>query len=240
VEGDQLKANRVKALSGSVKPGETVDLSINMVAPSKEGEYVGYWMLRSSQGKLFGLGMKGNLAFWVDIEVVKVETRVAYKFAPNYCEAEWRSSDGALSCPGTEGDARGFILKLDSPHVEGRQENEPALYTHPEMIEEGWISGCFPGIDIKEGDTFATYIGCLHDASDCDVKFQLDYEGRDGFVHTLGRWHEVNEGKIRSIEMDLSELSGDHVRFIFRVETNGEPEDDQAIWLNPRILRIDD
>lgn len=240
VNGDQLKAKSVKALSGNVKPGETVDLSVDMVAPSKEGDYTGYWMLRNSSGKLFGLGAKGDQVFWVDINVKKVETKVAYKFASHYCEAEWRSSDGVLLCPGEEGDTSGFVLKLEAPQLEGRDEDEPALYTHPEMIEHGWISGRFPGIDIKEGDKFATYIGCLHEADECNVKFQLDYEGRDGFTHTLGRWHEVYEGKIRPIEIDLSELASNNVRFIFRVEANGDPDEDQAFWLNPRILSIED
>jgi hypothetical protein len=240
VKGDQLKAKNIQALSGDVKPGEAVDLSVNMVAPSNEGDYAGYWMLRNASGKLFGLGTKGDQVFWVNIKVKRIETKVAYKFVPHYCEAEWRSADGELSCPGAEGDEGGFVLKVDSPRLEGRNEDEPILYTHPEIVEDGWIKGRFPGIDIKDGDTFATYIGCLHGASGCNVKFQLEYEGRDGFVHRLGRWHEVYEGKIRPIEIDLSKLAGDHVRFIFRVEANGEAEEDQAFWLNPRILRIDD
>lgn len=240
IKGDQLKANSVKALSGNVKSGETVDLSVDMVAPNKEGNYAGYWMLRNSSGKLFGLGTKGDQVFWIDIKVKKSETRVAYKFVSHYCEAEWRSSDTELSCPGQDGDTSGFVLKLESPRLEGHDENEPALYTHPEMVEDGWISGRFPGVDIKDGDMFATMIGCLKDAKSCDVKFQLDYEGRDGFVHTLGRWHEVYEGKIYSIKMDLSELAGENVRLIFRVEANGSAEEDQAFWLNPRILRVDE
>jgi hypothetical protein len=238
VKGDQMKAQSVVSLSGNVKPGQAVDFSVKMIAPENSGNYTGYWMLRNSSGKLFGLGPRGDEVFWVDIKVRKVETTTAYKFVNHYCEAEWRSDGGLLSCPGEEGDPEGFILKLDAPQVEGRNENEPALYTRPERVEDGWISGRFPGIDIKEGDRFETIIGCLHDAESCNVKFQLDYEGRDGFVHTLGRWHEVYDGKIWSIRVDLSELAGENVRFIFRVEANGSPEEDRAFWLNPRITRV--
>lgn len=238
VKGDQMKAMDAVKLSGEVKPGQTVDLSVKMVAPGSTGTYTGYWMLRNASGKLFGLGSGGNEVFWVDIKVQKVENTIAYKFVPHYCEAEWRSNAGVLPCPGEEGDADGFILKLDAPRLEGRDENEPALYTRPARVENGWISGRFPGIDIKEGDRFETMIGCLHGAESCDVKFRLDYEGRDGFVHTLGTWHEVFDQKIWPVSVDLSELAGENVRFIFRVEANGSPEEDRAFWLNPRILRI--
>jgi hypothetical protein len=240
IDGDQMKAPSVSKLSGSVKPGQTVDLSVKMVAPEKSGPYKGYWMLRNTSGKLFGLGPWGEDVFWVDIKVQRVETRIAYKFVSHYCEAEWRSEAGVLPCPGEEGDPEGFILKLDAPRVEGRSEDEPALYTRPERVEDGWISGRFPGIDIKDGDRFEAVIGCLYEAESCNVKFQLEYEGGDGFVHTLERWHEVYDGEIWPIHVDLSELAGENVRFIFRVDTNGSPEEDRAFWLNPRVLRIED
>jgi hypothetical protein len=80
----------------------------------------------------------------------------------------------------------------------------------------------------------------LYEAESCNVKFQLEYEGGDGFVHTLERWHEVYDGEIWPIHVDLSELAGENVRFIFRVDTNGSPEEDRAFWLNPRVLRIED
>jgi hypothetical protein len=233
-----MKADGVVKIAGRVKPGETVDLSVDMVAPGTSGNYTGYWMLRNQSGMLFGLGPGADELFWVDVKVQKVERETAYKFIPHYCEAEWRSGTGGLPCPGEEGDSEGFILKLDAPRVEGRDENEPALYTRPERVEDGWISARFPGVDIKEGDRFETVIGCLYDAESCDVVFQLDYEGRDGFVHTLGRWHEVFDKKIWPIRVDLTELAGENVRFIFRVEANGSSEEDRAFWLNPRILRV--
>jgi hypothetical protein len=238
VDGDQMKAEGVVKLAGSVKPGETVDLSVNMVAPETSGNYTGYWMLRNQSGKLFGLGLGAGEVFWVDIKVQKVKTKIACKFISHYCEAEWRSGSGELPCPGEEGDSEGFILKLDAPRVEGRDENEPALYTRPERVEDGWISGRFPGIDIRSGDRFGVVIGCLQGAESCNVVFQLDYEDRDGFVHTLGRWHEVFDEKIWPISVDLTELAGENVRFIFRVEANGSPDEDRAFWLNPRILRV--
>jgi hypothetical protein len=238
VRGDRMGAVEALALSDTVNPGQTLDLKVKMVGPEKKGSYTGYWMLRNGSGRLFGLGPRADQVFWVSVKVEQVKTTVAYKFVSHFCEAEWRSGAGTLSCPGTEGDTVGFVVKLESPSVEGRDENEPTLLTHPEWVGDGWISGRFPGIDIKEGDRFATVIGCMDEAPSCNVKFQLDYEGGDGFVHTLGSWHEVFDKKVRSVDIDLGDLAGKNVRFIFRVQANGSSDDDLAFWLNPRILRI--
>lgn len=57
-------------LPHDVRPGERVDISINLVAPIIPGHYRGYWMLRNSSGKLFGCGEFANKALFVDITSV--------------------------------------------------------------------------------------------------------------------------------------------------------------------------
>jgi hypothetical protein len=51
-----------------VKPGESVTLSVNMVAPDVEGEHVGFWKLANTAGFHFGLGGEGK-AFYIQIMV---------------------------------------------------------------------------------------------------------------------------------------------------------------------------
>jgi hypothetical protein len=53
--------------TGTVAPGESLDVSVNLKAPLVAGAYKGYWSLRDSNGVLFGLG--GNDSFWVSIVV---------------------------------------------------------------------------------------------------------------------------------------------------------------------------
>jgi hypothetical protein len=60
-------------MPGLVHPGETVDFSVNLIAPGAEGGYKGYWLLRNSEGVLFGIGVNANVAFWVEIEVLQEE-----------------------------------------------------------------------------------------------------------------------------------------------------------------------
>lgn len=74
VSGDNLAPFTSYALCNRVFPGESVDISIEMVAPLWQGRYTGYWMLRSPSGKLFGLGPAGNAPFWVRIQVPATNT----------------------------------------------------------------------------------------------------------------------------------------------------------------------
>jgi polar amino acid transport system substrate-binding protein len=47
----------------AVAPGETVDLTVNLVAPTNPGVYQGFWQMRDNTGKLFGQ------VVWVGIQV---------------------------------------------------------------------------------------------------------------------------------------------------------------------------
>ena len=67
--GDHMSAASAVALSGSMMPGQIVDLSIDMMAPADPGTYQGFWMLRNGDDVLFGLGAGGDVAFWAKIVV---------------------------------------------------------------------------------------------------------------------------------------------------------------------------
>jgi len=71
--GDAMGGPASQQLPGLVSPGQTVDLSINLTAPSSEGGYKGYYLLRSGDGVLFGIGADANVAFWVEIEVLEAD-----------------------------------------------------------------------------------------------------------------------------------------------------------------------
>jgi hypothetical protein len=69
VDGVALQATRQVSLPTKVKPGEVVDLQVAMVSPNFPGEYYGFWMLRSTDGEIFGLGEDADIPFWVNILV---------------------------------------------------------------------------------------------------------------------------------------------------------------------------
>jgi hypothetical protein len=67
--GEQFEAPSTVALTSEVSPGGTVDLSVDMKAPSAPGDHISYWKLRNGSGVLFGIGPQGGSAFWAKIIV---------------------------------------------------------------------------------------------------------------------------------------------------------------------------
>jgi len=65
VDGEQMTTANSVALSSAVGPGESVDISIDMTAPSSAGNYLGNWYLKNSTGQIFGLPGP----FYVEINV---------------------------------------------------------------------------------------------------------------------------------------------------------------------------
>ena len=234
--GDLMGGASTIALTRNVNPNETIEISVPLSAPDKNGNYRGYWKLRNASGILFGFGEQANTAFWVDVKVNSPEYAV-YNFVNNYCKANWSNNNSALPCPGNAHDETGFVVKLNEPVMEnGITNEEPGLLTRPQDKYNGFISGQYPAITIQEGDRFRAIVNCEHDSNKCDVIFRLDYKN-NGKVKTLASWHEIYEGKYYPVDLDLSALAGETVKLILVVSANGPQKNDNAVWLNPRIFR---
>ena len=63
IGGSQMNAPNSITLTQEVAPGGTVDLSVNMVAPTADGSYQGFWSMRNAAGEIF------NEAVFLDIVV---------------------------------------------------------------------------------------------------------------------------------------------------------------------------
>lgn len=93
VSGDQMGATTV-TLGRSVAPNQTIDISVNLTAPSSEGTYKGNFMLQTSSSKTFGLGSTGASPFWVKIIVQQF-----FQVSNATISSDPTSYSGA--CPGT-------------------------------------------------------------------------------------------------------------------------------------------
>jgi hypothetical protein len=69
VKGDSMSGPASINLPYLVAPGQTIDISVNLKAPTKNGEFQGYWMFKNAAGADFGLGSTANKALWVQIVV---------------------------------------------------------------------------------------------------------------------------------------------------------------------------
>jgi hypothetical protein len=68
-EGDQLSGMSPMPLPREVKPEDTINLSIDLIAPRDSNIYQGNWMLQDAHGNLFGTGVAASDYFWVAIMV---------------------------------------------------------------------------------------------------------------------------------------------------------------------------
>ncbi len=113
VSGDRMGGTDT-LLPQTVVPGQVVDLGVNLTAPSVAGSYRGYWELKDSSGAVFGIGSTFDKPFWVDINVSGSGSAgtTALDFVSSVCSAQWTNGAATLPCPGTDGDARGFVLTV--------------------------------------------------------------------------------------------------------------------------------
>jgi len=127
--GSQMSAPSAQALTGNVNPGQTVDISVDMTAPTAAGTYHGEWKLRNASGVTFfgfyvqiivssGGGGGGSPAFtvtavnyalgvWNDVNHTNCPRVTAYitTNGAGTITYHWRRSDGdantqSLSFPG--------------------------------------------------------------------------------------------------------------------------------------------
>ena len=222
-----------------VEPGETVDISLLLEAPTYPGSYTGYFMFSDGEGDRFGTGVDADQPFWVNI-VVRAPDDVLFNLAEIYCQARWKSSvEGSLPCPGDElSDNTGFAVREANPiREDGAVENEPGLITSPDNSNYGFIYGIYPNMMIQKGDIFKSVIGCSYDSPGCNLTFELRYQIEGGAMRTIKSWTEIYDGIYHSVIVDLSDLAGINVNLILFIENNGSTENNRGMWIAPRIMR---
>jgi hypothetical protein len=249
--GEQMGAPASLAFAEDVPVGRTANFSVDMTAPSTAGSYRGFWMFKNASGQLFGIGSLANRPWWVDIKVsggpvtpgtpVTPGPNMAYDFATNACAATWYTGAGQIpanQCPGTDGDPKGFVLKVSNPRLEsGTTDTRPGIITFPQNVQNGYIQGFFPAFRVQNGDRFRSVINCEYNATSCYVAFRLDYE-LGGQIRTFwGPFLERYEGRFYNVDVDLSPLAGNDVKFILTVLTAGVATGDRALWVGPHIYR---
>ncbi|MCW5875966.1 MAG: hypothetical protein KIS85_03700 [Anaerolineales bacterium] len=73
VDGEIMNAQSVQSfenyITADVQPGQHINIDVAMTTPDEQGTYKGYWMLRSDNGVIFGLGPDGRSWFWLEVFV---------------------------------------------------------------------------------------------------------------------------------------------------------------------------
>ncbi len=264
--GDAMGAPAVINLPGGVPPSSTVDLSINMKAPIAAGKYTGDWKLRNSTGGIFGISGAGPIFVQIQVVVATLtptitptrtvtptitvtptattppSSGVIYNFAANLCNAQWRSQAGVIDCKnnqvGSNGSSNGFAMILTNTTLEnGKVPTDPVILTVPDSTKTGAITATYPTITILSGYRFQANLGCVQNATQCSVIYQINYIVNNGQPANLGEFRHTYNGSLENVDIDLSPLAGQSVQIVLAVLANGSAENDQAVWVFPRIVK---
>lgn len=235
--GDAMGAPPSVKLPVNVPPGQMLDISVNLTAPSNPGHYKSYWMFSNASGAQFGIGASGTDPFWVDINVVSTSA-VIYDFVTNATYAQWKSGAGALPYPGTSGDYRGYSYQVDKPHLEDDSyDSQPGILVVPQSKFNGYIQATYPEFQVLQGDKLQTLVSCEFGATSCYVTFRIDYLLPNGLQKTLWTWKEASDKRFYRADINLNALAGQKIRFVFMLLATGSATGDRAIWGSPRIIR---
>lgn len=162
---------------------------------------------------------------------------LVFDFIANAALAQWKSGAGPLPFPGTSGDYRGYVLKLDAPVQEDGSLGAPGLLTVPHNKYDGYIQGTYPEFTVQKGDRFQVTVGCEYGAKNCYVTYRLDYITPAGATKVFWTWKEKYEGRTYNADLDLSQLAGQKVRFVLTMLATGYASEDRPLWVAPRIVR---
>lgn len=84
VNGERMGGPESLPLEGDVEPGESVELSMRLNAPSGIGIFSGNWMLQTETGEQFGTGEAGDQPLTVRVDVISEEMAQASAWTAEY------------------------------------------------------------------------------------------------------------------------------------------------------------
>lgn len=250
VGGDQLGASNRVPLSRVVGQNETVEVSVEMVAPTTGGTFRSNWKLSNTAGQVFGTGQKSDQPIWAQIKVNDTQedessTGTQYDFVSSASSGAWFSGIGdnsgiPLAFGGTLENPRGAALIADQLRLETGQTSGKILVTVPSWNTDGYIYGIFPQYRVQAVDHFVARVGFAANPNGrCGAGraiFQVAVRiGED--IDTLAETKAACDGSLSLIDVDLSNLRGQVVEFILAVRADGSPEDDWAVWNSPIIVK---
>lgn len=244
VSGESLGNTTVVGLPDSVSPDETVDVSVEMIAPTQPGTYRSEWKLSNAQGETFGSGKNGNLPIWAQIQVGAAEASSrTFDFVSSASSAAWYSAAGdssglSLAFNGSPDNPAGATILADGLELETGQTSGKVLLMIPKQQEDGYVYGIFTPYPVQSGNHFKARVGfAANPDGRCGVGkviFQIAAkQGED--IDTLKEIPAACDGSLTPIDLDLSSLAGKTLEFILAVRADGSPQEDWAVWNSPQI-----
>jgi len=234
----------IELTSETIQSGESIDISVDLIAPLETGTYQGNWKLRNVKGDGFGVG-EFSKAFWVKINVVE-GTGLMRDLKGEADDAAWGRGKtpvdfidlgGEILSYNTEGEAGDpFVAVLDDQKLEGGRTSGVLLATYPPVGKGRYIIGRFPDYKVNGGDLLFGRVGLKASSSgncddgDVDFRIHLMKDGDPATLVMLGEWNEVCDRKMKSFEIDLDDYKGEIVQIFLIVVANNDSQENKAVW----------
>ena len=118
--GDAMGApSAVQVTSGTVNPGQTVQVSVDLTAPATADTYRGNWQMRDPSDVIFGIENSSSGYFWVEIEVVEPQSATLHRSSySKYLSVGGRSNGTRLGIA-PNGDALRALVDYDLSALAG-------------------------------------------------------------------------------------------------------------------------
>ena len=237
--------------SKTIQPGETIDISVDLVAPEETGVYQGFWKLRNVRGEGFGVG-EYSKAFWVKINVVE-GAGMMLDFNIRADEAAWGSGSVPVDYLNVGGEILNFdqpgdpadpyVALLDQQFLEGGRISGILLAAYPPRGAGNYTIGRFPNYKVNGGDLLFGRVGLSTNSNgvcgDGNVTFRINLmvESDPDTMVTLWDWNEICDNQMKSFELDLDGYQGEIVQIFLVVISNNDSAANFAVWDSLSIHR---
>jgi len=160
----------------------------------------------------------------------------AYDFIEQAPSAYWwtmvSGTITALPFPGALDDNRGFAAYQYGMALNDGNTYTRVLETHPQWVDNGWISGKYTGVYVPAGSKLRIKVGLLNGASAGDVIFNIGRLSAPATINT----EVFYAGGVKTLESDLSAYAGQTIDFVLNVNANGSSGQDWAAWAEAKII----
>jgi hypothetical protein len=180
--------------------------------------------------------------------------KITYDFKGLAHMVSWRTGAGELDWPSPEDSQRGSAFLKSSMVLEDGKSHATVLGTYPQQVPNGWIQGIVSGfytdpksnalmsmpIYIPEKARFTALVGFKRGSTNTDgLKFTFGVQDEIGQIEYFPPILATYDEKLDLYEVDLQPLAQKKRVFILRVEdeSGNMHEQNQAVWVNPRITQ---
>jgi len=175
--------------------------------------------------------------------------KFTYDFVDKAAKATWKNSSGELEWVAAPTSKKGaaFVGKVT---LEDGEIYLNALSTYPEQVADGSIQGKYGDfytedhvalvrdIVVPEKAKFTATVGFKDGAAATDgVAVALGYIGVDESLVFFDKLDVYYDETLDVYEIDLSDLAGEKVYFILRVEAKDSWEQDWLVWVEAKIVQ---